>query len=161
GATHLVAARFGERTLIVVATRPCECFLVFGDRVANDEQVHATDGVADRATPSRTISCLPLHAQRSTRGVEHLADPAGAEVRPKWLADEADRGLAEPLVEDRVLGVTGHEEDACLGARLPELERQLATTEIRHHDVGYENVNRAFVRRRHGERLLAVARDVY
>src|SRR2546421_263000 len=72
----------------------------------------------------------------------------------KWLLEEVEAWLKHPVVDNRVVRVAGHIQDARLGPRPSEPPSQLAPAGTGHHDVRYQEMNPTFVRARRGECLL-------
>ena len=75
--------------------------------------------------------------------VEHGAHDRQQGVRGEWLLDEGRSRLHRGVLQNRVVGIPGREQDFHARPHRDEPRRQLAAAHDRHDDVGDDEIDRA------------------
>src|SRR5262249_46356027 len=85
--------------------------------------------------------------------VQNFPHPAYEETECKWLLQKYCPWLQYPVISNRMVGVARHINNLHFGSQSSQFVSQLTSAHKWHHDVGQQQMNRAFVTDGHSECL--------
>src|ERR1017187_9647895 len=90
-------------------------------------------------------SCHASLSSALSRSVQHFPDFSPKSGGRERLLKKGDSAFQDAMLEDGVVGVSRHEKNARAVTGLRETPFDLASAHLRHHDVGEDEVDLAFV----------------
>jgi hypothetical protein len=91
---------------------------------------------------------------------ERLADLLQEIAGKNWLRQKR-QAFVETRADDHLLGISARIQNAYVRTFDRQPRREIASAQARHHDIGDQEIDRAGMAARNGERLVAVARFEY